>query len=119
MPDAHEEVTYEATLAEASRASTRDDALVALARATAMLNAQLVAGAPAGSTGTETAFAHALGAGGVDDRLRDYLASVRELAERWQPYSYQITLGLPLGVSVGFTWQVHPPEALADEAPCR
>ena len=118
--DMNDEARFTASLAEARaavrtptipKAAQRQDALVALARATAILNRQLAQAAPAVAAGAEAVTARGVLLDDLDERLRQYLGTVEAVAGALQPYSYQITLGVPSGVSVGFTWRVDEAEA--------
>jgi hypothetical protein len=56
------------------------------------------------------------GAGALDaleQRLRKYLQAVETIVSKYGPAQYQISLGLPSGVSVTFTWKVDKPSPAA------
>jgi len=40
----------------------------------------------------------------LEDRLRQWLERVRELAQKFGPASFTVALGVPFGVQVSLTW---------------
>jgi hypothetical protein len=45
-----------------------------------------------------------LGAGRIEDKLKEWLEKVRSIAEEFGPASFTISVGVPLGASVSSTW---------------
>jgi hypothetical protein len=42
----------------------------------------------------------------LESRLQKYFDAVKAFVEKYGPAQYQITLGIPSGVSVALTWNV-------------
>jgi hypothetical protein len=42
---------------------------------------------------------------GLKERVEDWVDKVKEVADRFGPASYTISLNVPWGVSVSFTWE--------------
>jgi hypothetical protein len=40
----------------------------------------------------------------IEDRIEKWLLKLQEIAKAYKAVDYTITLGVPLGVSVSFTW---------------
>jgi hypothetical protein len=111
-------------LKSARQSQSKEEALASLAKATALLN---IYTSPPGAASSRsvtsppqsldealltTSF---LNWGPLDpstwpkeleDRLQKYFEAVKVIVEKYGPAQYQISLGIPSGVSVIFTWNV-------------
>ncbi len=41
---------------------------------------------------------------GLRDRVKEWLEKVRQLAQEFSPEGYSLSLNIPFGVSLGFSW---------------
>ena len=45
----------------------------------------------------------------VEDKVREWVQKVRNIADKFGPTSYAISVGIPLGLSASFTWTTDAP----------
>ena len=103
---------------------TREEALAALANATAGMNAHLASsvgpiaipsvedqdetGAPAQRTFTiHWPWEHQgqMFLGDLESRLQTYFGVVKQLVDKLSPREYEVSIGLPHGLTVTFVWE--------------